>query len=301
MAESPPLFSVVIGTRSRPAQLASCLEALARQDYPHSRFEVIVVDDGSDPPLAASALPTVGCPNLVVVRQEWGGPGSARNRGAACAEGEALAFTDDDCQPAASWLGKLAAHLAARPGCAVGGRTLNALPANAYSTASQLLNTYLYTYYNRVPSRARFLATNNVAFPLAGFRAIGGFADAYYRMAAEDRDLCDRWLAHGYEMAYADDALVYHAHPLTLGSFWRQHLRYGRGAWVFHHQRRKRSGQPVGVEPPGFYWNLLRFPFRGGHTQRPLGQSALLLLAQIANAAGYWAEGWRRCGREQPP
>ena len=44
-------FSVIVPTYSRPAALSECLTALAALDYPPERFEVIVVDDGSDQPL----------------------------------------------------------------------------------------------------------------------------------------------------------------------------------------------------------------------------------------------------------
>ena len=49
-ATSLPFVSVVIPTYRRPQRLASCLEALARQDYPADRFEVVAVDDGSPEP-----------------------------------------------------------------------------------------------------------------------------------------------------------------------------------------------------------------------------------------------------------
>ncbi|HEY0404993.1 MAG TPA: glycosyltransferase, partial [Pyrinomonadaceae bacterium] len=39
-------FSIIIPTYERPAQLASCLQAITLLDYPLERFEVIVVDDG---------------------------------------------------------------------------------------------------------------------------------------------------------------------------------------------------------------------------------------------------------------
>jgi cellulose synthase/poly-beta-1,6-N-acetylglucosamine synthase-like glycosyltransferase len=41
-----PDFSVIIPTWDRPEALRGCLAALVAQDYPHERFEVLVVDDG---------------------------------------------------------------------------------------------------------------------------------------------------------------------------------------------------------------------------------------------------------------
>src|SRR3990172_7747823 len=89
------------------------------------------------------------------VRQRNAGPASARNTGAAQARGEFLAFTDDDCRPAPDWLRGLALRLTQSPDCVIGGRTTNALPDNPYSSASQLLIDYLYSYYNADPDRAR--------------------------------------------------------------------------------------------------------------------------------------------------
>ena len=51
---------------------------------------------------------------------------------------------------------------------------MNALSDNAYSTASQLLISYLYEYYNSDAEDARFLASNNLAFAASEFRAAGG-------------------------------------------------------------------------------------------------------------------------------
>jgi len=45
---SEPVVSIIIPTYNRPKQLTACLLSLVRLEYPHDRFEVIVVDDGSD-------------------------------------------------------------------------------------------------------------------------------------------------------------------------------------------------------------------------------------------------------------
>ena len=46
---------------------------------------------------------------------------------------------------------------------------MNALSDNVYSTASQLLISYLYEYYNSDAEDARFLASNNLAFAASEF------------------------------------------------------------------------------------------------------------------------------------
>ncbi len=286
-----PSFSIVIPTYNRPEQLAVCLQACARLDYPRDRYEVIVVDDGGAEPLDGIVARFHGVLTLKLLQQENRGPAAARNRGASEASGEVLAFTDDDCAPASDWLKALGRHCVASPDCVVGGRTVNALTGNVYSTASQLLISYLLSFYNATPHQARFFPSSNLAFPAKPFRAAGGFDVTYPRAAAEDRELCDRWLHLGQRMIYAAEAVVYHAHALTFRTFLRQHFHYGQGAFCFHRVRARRLQDRVKVEPLTFYVNMLRYPFGSAQgVQAPL-LLLLLVVTQVANAAGFF---WMR-------
>jgi glycosyltransferase involved in cell wall biosynthesis len=283
-----PTFSVIVPTYGRAAQLTTCLRALAHLDYPRDRFEVIVVDDGSDPPAELPLPESYGSLRLSLLRVPHAGPGAARNIGAAHARGRFLAFVDDDCACAPDWLGTLATRFAAAPDHAIGGQTLNALPANLYAAASQLLHAYIYSYYNADPSAARFFASNNFGVPSASFRAIGGFNATFGTVPSEDREFCDRWRRHGYRMTYAPEVIVYHARALTFRGFWKQHFGYGCGAFYFHTLRAHISGERFKLEPGSFYLNLLRRPLAGGHGRRATILTALLALTQIANAAGFF-------------
>lgn len=292
LSSHPVDFSVIVPTYARPEQLAACLGALARLDYPRDRFEVIVVDDASEMPPEAVVVSFRDRLNVTLVTQSHAGPAAARNTGAARARGEFLAFTDDDCTPAPDWLQALAGRFAATPDRAVGGQMRNALPENPYSTASQFLLAYLYSYYNSDVSGARFFASMNLAMPADRFRAIGGFDTSFPTAAAEDRELCDRWLHHGYQMTYAPQAIIYHTHRLTLRSFWRQHFHYGRGAFAFHRARARRGSDSIRVEPLSFYLDLLRYPFSHDGGRAAL-LAALLGLSQVANVVGFMWEAAR--------
>ena len=290
MPQDMPFFSVIVPTYNRPGQLVACLDALSRLHYRHDCFEVVVVDDGSRAPLDAVVASFSNALAVTLIRQANAGPGAARNTGAKRAQGEFLVFTDDDCAPAPDWLQAFASYFRQWPHCAVGGQTLNALPHNIYSTASQFLITYVYAYYNTLPQHARFFASNNLAFPVQGFQTIGGFNAADFRVASEDRELCERWLLAGQRMIYAPEAVVYHAHALTLRTFLRQHFSYGRGAFCFHWTRRQRGQGRIKVEPSSFYVGMLRYPFlHAPRTRAPL-ISVLLVLAQMMNVVGFFAE-----------
>ncbi len=160
-----PILSIIIPTYNRPKQLAVCLKSLAKRDYPTDRFEVIIIDDGSDisPDLIIASFRSLL--DIKVIRQNHAGVGIGRNTGATKAKGELLVFTDDDCQPASNWLQELAAQFRKSPDCIIGGKTINILSDNIYSTASQMLISFLFGYYNTNPDHAEFLNGSNLSVP----------------------------------------------------------------------------------------------------------------------------------------
>jgi glycosyltransferase involved in cell wall biosynthesis len=289
-------FSIVIPTYNRPERLQTCLKSLTGLNYPRDRFEVVVIDDGSAEPLDAVVAPFKEVLNLQFLRQTNAGPASARNLGAANAKGEFLVFTDDDCQPAPNWLQAMESHFNQHPDSLLGGHTVNELSGNIYSEASQLLVDYLYEYYNRDPDKAAFFTSNNFALSRKRFCEIGYFDTTFPLAAGEDRELCDRWLQYNYPMLYVPDALVYHAHKLSLKRFWRQHFNYGRGAFHFHQVRAKRNSQPMKVEPLSFYTDLLRYPFSAAGNHPGILLAGLFFLSQVANVVGFF---WERSQRQQ--
>lgn len=290
LGENHPQFSVVIPTYNRPQSLAACLEALAHQDFPHDNFEVIVVTDGgrsSPEKLLASYESRI---STVLLYQEHAGPARARNLGSSHARGDFLAFTDDDCRPHPQWLIKLAERLTLHPEAAIGGRIVNALTSNLFSTASQMLIDYLYLYYQARGLPTRFFGTANLALAKDRFQKVGGFDPKFGLAGGEDREFCIRWLSRGYSLIYAPEVLVHHAHPLNLLTFWGQHFNYGRGAFQFHRARRNYSAGGFWLEPFHFYWNLLRHPFAEKPTREAILLTSLLFLSQLANALGFFQE-----------
>ena len=288
-----PFFSIVIPTYNRPERLAACLQSLCELNYEPDRFEVVIVDDGSPTPMHSVVEPfqsgLKGRLNITFLRQANAGPATARNAGANAAKGEFIAFTDDDCMPCANWLSGFAEALIEEPNAMVGGRSLNALPNNLYSTASQALIDYLYTYYSD-PRKEMFFASNNIAMSRENYLKVGGFDTSFPLAAAEDRELCDRWHQSGLPMRYAPNVTIRHAHHLSLQSFWRQHFGYGRGAFCFHQLRAERNSASIKVEPMKFYTDLLTYPLSRKDVRSPWFVSVLFFLSQVATTTGFFWE-----------
>jgi glycosyltransferase involved in cell wall biosynthesis len=273
-----PLISVVVPTRDRPDHLERCLAALGRQTASDS-IEVIVVDDGSANRAAVDDV-VRDRSRVRLVRQAGAGPAAARNSGVRAARGTYICFTDDDCEPRADWVERLAGSLSGGA-AAVAGVTLSGSPGNPLNEASELIAAALSPPRNGGEGLA-FAPSNNL-----GCRAelLGDipFDETFPVAAGEDRDWCARLRAAGHVLVRESAAVVVHRQQLRFDDFWIQQVRYGRGAFRFRHGIGARS-----LEPPMFYARLVRQGFRRG-TRTGL----LVGLAQVATAVGFIAE-WAR-------
>jgi len=280
-------FSIVVPTYNRPLGLSHCLEAIASGAYPRSRYEVIVVDDGSEETLEPIVAPFLRSLNITLLRQRNSGPACARNAGAREAGGTYLVFLDDDCRPDPGWLHALGRKLDVNPLCAAGGKTVNGLAQNLFSTASQDLIEYLYNYWNPDADDAAFVTSNNLVFPRILFKQIGGFDTNFPFAAAEDRELCDRWRSLHQRIVYAPEALVFHYHELSLKTFLVQHFTYGRGAVIFHNIRKQRIRQRTEISQRAFFRGLLYFAVTRKPGLRGIAVGMLIWLSQIVMVFGY--------------
>jgi glycosyltransferase involved in cell wall biosynthesis len=92
-----PRVSVAMPAYNNGAQLELTLRSLTRQTVPSSAFEVIVVDDGSQPSLAPVARPFVEAGGVTYLRHEPNrGRAVTRNRAVEAARGDVLLFLDSD-------------------------------------------------------------------------------------------------------------------------------------------------------------------------------------------------------------
>lgn len=289
-------FSIVIPSWNRPRRLQQCLDAISQQSYPRNKFETIVVDDGSDPPLedAVPAETLAGGLTWRFLRQQNTGPARARNLGAWEARGEYLAFLDDDCVPHPDWLEEMDKAAQSYPEDLLGGGVLNGCPENLYASVNQQLVDSVTDWLSQAQSPIAFCTTNNMAVSKPAFKQAGGFNEAFPSAAGEDREFCARWLSSGGRIRRVSAAQVVHYHPQTLRTFARMHFRYGKGSDLFH---RSRHTSPARQFSPGLYRHLLKPYWRGtGPSANRFAGAALLVLSQGITALGYVTA---RLGRNQ--
>lgn len=93
-ADSAPLVTVVLPSRDRPVEVRRAARTVIAQTF--TDWELVVVDDGSEPAADVIGLEAMD-PRILVLRNETSqGVSEARNRGILEARGRWLAFLDDD-------------------------------------------------------------------------------------------------------------------------------------------------------------------------------------------------------------
>ncbi len=203
----PPALSVVVATHNRPSALLQTLRGLREQTLSRTIMEVIVVDDGSQPPLVIDGPPIE---HLQLLRRPHGERSSARNHGALHARGSHLLFLDDDLEVS---IGLAAAHLAAQtewPGCLAVGAIL--LPPEftrtAFGAFRQALESHQ-TPRSRGPVEQRhFCTAGNMSIRRKDFIELGGFDSKI--VSAEDQDFALRHSERGGRIVYVPEAIAMH-------------------------------------------------------------------------------------------
>src|SRR3954463_14993353 len=91
--EAVPLITVITPTHNRRSQVVRAVESVLAQTL--TRFEHIVVDDGSTDATAA-ALAEIRDPRLIYVGSKWRGANAARNAGIEPGQAPVVTFLDSD-------------------------------------------------------------------------------------------------------------------------------------------------------------------------------------------------------------
>ena len=232
--EPDMVVTVVIPYFEAPEALALTLAGLEGQTYPRELFEVVVVDDGSDPPLELDEPTSL---RVRVIHQEDLGFGAARarNNGARAAAGDILVFLDCDMVPEAGWLASHARwHHAACNVVTLGFRRhvdFEGIAAGAVRDRPGSLEELLAgrpvqrpEWIERRMARTdeltagsddifRVVTSGNLGMSAAFFAEVGMFDESFTQWGAEDIEFGWRAYALGAVLAPERGALCWHQGP----------------------------------------------------------------------------------------
>lgn len=207
--------TVIIPTFERIDVLVETLSALASVDYPSSRFEIIVVDDGSSSETLEAMsrrMQTLAVP-VRLIRQDHRGPAAARNRGARAAAGCVLIFIDDDILVPSDFVGRHLQTLDENPGCWTIGRIVHP-PGLQRSPFGRYRDARWEEFHSAQSARGRSetigMSAANLCMPATDFQQLGGFDERFTIASCEDWDLGLRARAAGIRILYDPEIVVVH-------------------------------------------------------------------------------------------
>jgi glycosyltransferase involved in cell wall biosynthesis len=228
-------ISLIICTRNRVRQLVRCLEAVRRMAFEHE-WELIIVDNGSSDETAAATrtfIRAAAFPARCVFEPEPG-LGNAHNAGVAAASGEIVAFTDDDCYPAADFLSRVWSAFADPSVGYITGRILLHDPTDFPVTINE--SVVPISFRPRSFIGAGVVVGANMAFRRQVLLEIGGF-DPWFGpgalFVAEDCDAATRASVKGWEGRYRPEVVVRHHHGRKASAVRPLLKSYGIGAGAF--------------------------------------------------------------------
>ena len=215
MTPGPPtaeerFISVVIPNRNGAAFVGECLRAALASTY--RRFEVVVVDDGSEDG-SADVVRDFPCR---LVRLPHGGVSRARNAGARAAAGDLLFFIDNDCLLARDTLAIANASYRRREGLVLGGTYTPAPHDRDFFSAFQSVFIHHFETKRAEPD---YVASHAMVVDAELFRRSGGFVEGSFigvAASVEDVELCHRLRAMGCRLEMNPQLLVKHMFRFSL-------------------------------------------------------------------------------------
>ncbi|WP_375495469.1 glycosyltransferase family 2 protein [uncultured Nostoc sp.] len=216
----PPLFSVIIPTYHRNDLLTKCLNCLAPgvQTLPTEQYEVIVTDDGSQ--TTAEEMIRQQYPWVKWVAGPRRGPAANRNNGAKFAQGEWLAFTDDDCLADSQWLEGYAEAIIKEVSYLVfEGRVYVDRPRQTLAETSPANES------------GGYLWSCNFAIKKQLFDYLTGFDERFPYAAMEDVDMKLRLTKAGYEILFIKTASL--CHPWRNIRGWKEFKQHQKSTFIY--------------------------------------------------------------------
>lgn len=222
-----PFVSVVIPVLNGEAEIEACLAALAQQDYPPDRFEIIIVDNGS----TDDTVKVLKKFKVRLYTRQERGRSCALNTGIEHARGEIICTTDISCQPEPQWISSVINSFKdSDVGCVAG--EIRLLKTNdkeiiKFQERCNYMSAFL-ALNRKKPPFLPFSDGANASFRKIVFEEIGLFDESFIKGA--DVEICYRmFVLTSYKIVFNRQALVWEPGEPTLKDLLRQRFRMGIG------------------------------------------------------------------------
>ncbi len=221
--------SIIIPVYNAESTIELCLDSLKKINYPTSKYEIIVSDNGSsDNTLRIVEQYKVKVVFETSVQSSY----AARNKGIKEAKGELVAFTDADCSVSENWLRGLVKYADDKSFGCFAGEIEAYKPITLVEKFSERIGLLsqkgAISGYQYLP----YAQTANAAYRKDVLDKIGGFNPDF--ISGGDGDIAWRMQKElGLKIKFIPEATVFHKHRTSLSGLYRQFKRYEQGKFSF--------------------------------------------------------------------
>lgn len=217
-----PYVSIVTPVLNAENTIKKCIESLIAQNYPKSRYEIIIVDNGSTD--RTNYILRKYLKDIIVLKETIKGSYRARNTGILHASGKIVLFIDSDCVAGKNWINSMILSFEKSNKVKIVGGPVRALSKH------NLLQKYcdIFCHSQEYYFKVRKLATSNMGIRKNKIMKAGLFNESL--LSGGDFELCSRLIRNDQEIYYNPEALVYNHYPSSLWIFLKKNFFYGK--WI---------------------------------------------------------------------
>lgn len=228
--------TVIVPVLNAEGTIAKCIRALLAQDYPQSRLQIIIADNGSTDGTQA----IIRSYPVTTVIEPKAGSYNARNLALLLAIGDIIAFTDSDCVPEPDWLSCLIRGFDDPLVAGCGGKIEDFIGTGWVQSYSNLHVLRQDQSLAESTKPHPYIIGANMAYRKKVFSEIGPFDGRF--ISGGDTDMSWRVQQAGYQVRYVPEAVVHHFHRATVAGLYRQYFRYGIGRHCLTCKHLKKTG-----------------------------------------------------------
>ena len=221
------MITLIICTYNREKYIGPLLESIAKNDYPTTDYEVVLVDNNcTDNTRFVCEQFAVAYPDIAfryVVEPEQG-LSAARNKGIKEAKGNIIIYVDDDALVDSNYIRIYAEHFAAHPETMAAGGPIEPLyetqePSWMSPYTKALLTAWMnYGTQVREYPNGRYPGGGNAAYRKEVFERVGLFNTELGRkgnllLASEEKDIFDKMKALDMKVLYLPTPVLHHCIP----------------------------------------------------------------------------------------
>jgi len=217
-----PFVSVIIPVFNNAQRLVETLNGLRNQDYPKERFEIIVIDNGSQDKSLEIAK---SFPGVITLTEHTykGSPYSARNRGLEKARGDVLALIDATCVPERAWIKNAIERMKKEGTDLVGGEVKFEL--NGKQKALNIYESLVTIRVKESVLERQASIGGNLFIARKVYETIGPFPEGL--RSGGDTIWTRKAHEHGFRISYGEDSVVY-IKPRPFFKLYKKIARLGR-------------------------------------------------------------------------